>query len=428
MLQNVNRFSSGNVPRTLVATILASFLGLSVGCGEPTASFTPNVLFATAQQEQSGINEPQELAAFVNEQEKSVVDAVAALFGVPDEPFMLAVDGADEVLQLRRLKLAAGPVRSDEQGKASGLYRQHCVHCHGITGNGRGPTAAFLNPYPRDFTMGKFKFTSTPVGVKPTTEDLRRILENGIPGTAMPSFGLLSEGDLDALVDYVKFLSIRGEVERRLISEYADFFDPEDEAANVELKSEFFGPGYLVEEVLSSVVSSWQSAESMATPVPQRPAVYDRWSDEFDDAQLQASIDRGRELYYSNEAQCTKCHGPAQLGDGQTNDYDDWSKDFWDWQKDNPDKMAQYLRLGGLKPRNVIPRNLRDGVFRGGRRPVDVFWRIHNGIEGSGMPESNKAALSNEDLWDIVNFVMELAYEPASLPGVELRTNTKEVR
>ena len=173
-------------------------------------------------------------------------------------------------------------------------------------------------------------------------------------------------------------------------------------------------------------------AESMATPVPERPAKFDRFSPEFDAKELAASVDRGRNLYFSNEAQCVKCHGPAQLGDGQTNDYDDWTKEFFDWKKTEdemyPKKMETFLALGGLKPRHILPRNLRKGVYRGGRRPVDIFWRIHNGIDGSGMPESNKAALKNDDLWDLVNYVLQLPYEPASRPGVELRTNTKEVR
>ena len=90
--------------------------------------------------------------------------------------------------------------------------------------------------------------------------------------------------------------------------------------------------------------------------------------------------------------------------------------------------MKAYLALGGLKPRNILPRNLRKGVYRGGRRPVDLYWRIHNGIDGSGMPESNKAALKEDDLWDLVNYVLELPYEDASRPGNELSVNTKEVR
>ena len=65
-----------------------------------------------------------------------------------------------------------------------------------MSSHGRGPTAAFLNPYPRDFRMGTFKFKSTPIGMKPTDDDLRRILLNGVAGTAMPSFKLLNEGEI----------------------------------------------------------------------------------------------------------------------------------------------------------------------------------------------------------------------------------------
>ena len=42
------------------------------------------------------------------------------------------------------------------------LYRLHCLHCHGVSGAGDGPTAPFLYPRPRDYRKGLFKFTSTP--------------------------------------------------------------------------------------------------------------------------------------------------------------------------------------------------------------------------------------------------------------------------
>jgi mono/diheme cytochrome c family protein len=73
-------------------------------------------------------------------------------------------------------------------GNVRGLYREHCAHCHGITGDGAGPTAGFLNPYPRDYRKGWFKFKSTPLDVRPTHDDLKKIVLDGIPGTAMPSF------------------------------------------------------------------------------------------------------------------------------------------------------------------------------------------------------------------------------------------------
>src|SRR5205823_4042197 len=57
-----------------------------------------------------------------------------------------------------------------------GLYRKHCLHCHGVSGDGNGPTAAFLWPRPRDYRPGLFKFTSTNSNQKPTRSDLERII------------------------------------------------------------------------------------------------------------------------------------------------------------------------------------------------------------------------------------------------------------
>ena len=100
--------------------------------------------------------------------------------------------------------------------KGSRLYRVHCLHCHGVTGNGRGPTASWLNPHPRDYRQGRFKFTSvdqTKLRKPPHRDDLLRVLEHGIEGTAMPSFGLLQPAEREALVSYVIHLSIRGKTE-----------------------------------------------------------------------------------------------------------------------------------------------------------------------------------------------------------------------
>ena len=122
------------------------------------------------------------------------------LFGTPEHPRIPDVVSPSEVrFDLERLAAAAGPVASDEQGNARGLYRTHCVNCHGITGDGVGPTATFVNPYPRDFRRGLYKFKSTPKGEKPTDEDLRLIIVNGIPGTAMPAYQALPDRDAQAL-------------------------------------------------------------------------------------------------------------------------------------------------------------------------------------------------------------------------------------
>ena len=44
-----------------------------------------------------------------------------------------------------------------------------------------------------------------------------------------------------------------------------------------------------------------------------------------------------------------------------------------------------------LPPRNAIPRNLREGSYRGGRRPIDIFWRVSAGIAGTPMPAGGPA-------------------------------------
>ncbi|MEZ6093717.1 MAG: cytochrome c [Pirellulaceae bacterium] len=156
--------------------------------------------------------------SFAPEYRDQINTLTTALFGTPDEPefpFLMGEDDeAHQILSVENLKRAAGQTNSNRRDQHLGLYREHCVHCHGVTGDGAGPTALTLTPYPRDFRLGKFKFKSTPLRTPPTDHDLQSILRNGIPGTAMPAFKGLPDDDVAALIDYVKYLSIRGEFER----------------------------------------------------------------------------------------------------------------------------------------------------------------------------------------------------------------------
>ena len=93
------------------------------------------------------------------------------------------------------------------------VYKRNCRQCHGVTGDGKGPAAAHLLPRPRDYRPAVFKFTSTNYGAKPLREDLVRTVRRGIAGTSMPSFRLLPQSELDAVVDYVLALTQRGELE-----------------------------------------------------------------------------------------------------------------------------------------------------------------------------------------------------------------------
>jgi len=297
------------------------------------------------------------------------------------------------------------------------------VHCHGITGDGLGPTAAFLNPYPRDYRMGTFKFKSTQKGQRPTHADLTRILVDGVPGTAMPSFNVLDKDEIESLVHYVRYLAIRGEVERNLILEVATELGETDRL--VSTKNEEMAEKFeRLIQITTAVVQKWIDAEGQAAPVTSRPEEWDT-----DEKALQVAIARGRELFYGNIANCVKCHGDSALGDGQTADFDEWTKEL---EPANPTRLGDYLKVGALPPRNIRPRNLRLGNYRGGRRPVDLYWRIANGIDGTPMPAAPKQTpesakgLTSEDVWCLVEYVRHLPYETMSQLDRHQPTNVRE--
>ena len=88
------------------------------------------------------------------------------------------------------------------------LYARHCAVCHGPDGRGNGPAAPSLIPRPRDFTIGQFKYKTTPAGQLPSESDLIRTVREGLHASAMPYFGdLLSETEIRGVVAYVRSLS-----------------------------------------------------------------------------------------------------------------------------------------------------------------------------------------------------------------------------
>ena len=89
-------------------------------------------------------------------------------------------------------------------------YDMLCFTCHGSTGTGNGPAAAALNPPPRDFSKGEFKFDADKNGKAGEDADLKLVIKNGA-GTyggnpAMAPWGHLADKDLDDLIAYVRSL------------------------------------------------------------------------------------------------------------------------------------------------------------------------------------------------------------------------------
>ena len=160
------------------------------------------------------------------------------------------------------------PVPLDEALAKDGkeVYERFCISCHGPQGDGRGYSAEWLEPLPRDFTSAIFKCRSTPSGSLPTDEDLLRTLNTGIFHTYMPPWKVLGDKNLRAVAEYLKTFSPR-----------------------------------------------WKE-EAPGTPIviPPEPP---------DDA---ASRARGKAAWDAN--QCQACHGPEGKGNGPTVPtlIDDW--------------------------------------------------------------------------------------------------------
>jgi len=416
------------------SAIGACLLGLLVlvGCDRPPTQFESNVVQRVVLEQQTGVGLQQATA--------DVDAALLALFGTPDQPIVPAV--LTTLVDEENIRRASGGVASGEDGQHVGLYREHCAVCHGLNGSGRGPAAALQNPYPRDFRRGTFKFKSTPRGQQPTRSDLLRTLVAGEPGTSMPSFAALLEEDREALVDYVMFLAVRGQLERELLSlaareyDYGDeplqaaerLFAAEASAAEPQLIAKQLED---IEQTLVEIVDDWSAASQHVISVPPLPdyvgrAVAVESAGELDSelagrvSERLASVQRGEALFHGEIANCVGCHGKQGAGDAVTLDFDDWTKDWTTRIGVTPsdrEAIAPFQEVGALRPRPAKPRNLQLGAFRGGSHPAELYTRIAHGIDGTPMPavtiveEPSGLGLTVAQVWDLVNYVLSLSAE-----------------
>lgn len=237
------------------------------------------------------------------------------------------------------------------------LYAQHCAACHGERGDGKGIAAAFLFPKPRDFRAGRFRLTSTHNNV-PTRGDLDAVLLRGMPGSAMPPWTHLSQGDRDALVGEVLRFRMDGAQESFInqLKEDEGLTDGEIAAAEVQ---------QAIQDFVKNATTPGEG-----TPVPSiGPST-------------EEAIARGKPLYA--KFVCISCHGETGRGDGVQQMFDD-------------EKMP------------TSSRDFTLGIFKGNPDPTSLYRRIAFGMPGTPMPGSS--TMTPEQMVDLVHYIRSLSTE-----------------
>ena len=338
-------------------------------------------------QEFVGLAEIDELPAL---HQQNIREGLHALFGTSNAPRLRlpeeaeddesAVDEAvdDQSADHGEVRRYVDVVDRLTLRHGSRIYNARCAGCHGITGDGAGPAAPYLLPRPRDYRRGIFKFTSTPYGMKPARHDLVRVIRRGAKGTSMPAFPWMADEDLDALIEYVIYLSQRGEVEY-YVTMMSEEYDAEEEIDFVEFT-----------DAIESAREAWTSAEELVVKPQSAEPEYNT-----------ESVAAGRHLFLTQG--CSKCHGID--GKGQT----EWlDPEFLQAQEDasETEKIAINRDAWG-DPAPAADLTAR--LLHGGRRPIDIYRRIYTGINGTPMPAFDQVFADNPDgVWHLVHYVRHI--------------------
>lgn len=270
----------------------------------------------------------------------------------------LDIDPSDKVAAAELQHLLQRPTATSPQfgvhgstpEKVDPLYLQRCAACHGVDGNGKGRAARFLNPRPRNLRTDKYRLVSSLNGI-PAPQDIQRVIQRGIPGTAMPPFPDATEYQLQQLAKQVQQFQQEG-IRRQLIAE----LQRDDERAE--------------HDELARMVALLTTPSQVASIPSINPGT----------AQ---TINRGREMYLA--LGCRHCHGSDGSG-------------------------ASGIPLFDDQGQPVTPRDLTRDPMKGGPEAESLFLRIRLGMPGTPHPAA--CGLENEELTALVHFCLSLSVKP----------------
>ncbi len=233
------------------------------------------------------------------------IDAVQGAGGGETDPHRLNVANADLV------------------AKGQKVFTVQCTSCHGVNGMGDGAAAAALNPKPRNFKSGYWRYGGTP-------SKIFRTLTQGSPGTAMAAFTTLSVEDRYALAHYVRSI--------------ATPTPPQDTTEDINEAVKLVGTG----------------ATSASQEIPVDYAIEKmQMNDQIVMPQEAKNMDHPGAFIFKN--QCAQCHGAAGQG-------------------------AQISAVGVNPPVYMITMPLAESKS-GAMQSESTFMKmVSEGIPGRGMP------------------------------------------
>ena len=93
-------------------------------------------------------------------------------------------------------------------GKA--VFMANCMSCHGMTGKGDGPVGSALNPPPRDFSTGSFKYDTDKDSTAGADVDLTAVIKKGAAAFGgspmMAPWPTLTDAQIADVIAYIRSL------------------------------------------------------------------------------------------------------------------------------------------------------------------------------------------------------------------------------
>ena len=110
--------------------------------------------------------------------------------------------------------IAPGAALAADIAKGKETYKMICETCHGPTGKGDGPGAQGIQPSPRDFSKGEFKFDGNKNGKTGEDADLKAVISKGAAefgGSPLmtPWAGAISDADIDNVIAVIRSLKAK---------------------------------------------------------------------------------------------------------------------------------------------------------------------------------------------------------------------------